>query len=307
MSLINISNLTFAYEGSYDNVFENVSFQIDTDWRLGFTGRNGRGKTTLLQLLLGTLPQKSGTIRLGTNCKIGYLPQVVSFENPREDVLQTAVYTLDMGEGEARNYLGKFRFVGEDVYKPIDVLSGGEKSRLRLAFLMRQEINLLILDEPTNHLDILSREWIEEILDEYTGTMLFVSHDRYFIDRFATRILALEEGGYQDYLDTYENFLRFQKTRDVPSLKKQEPEKVQPDKKANTYLQQKEQKRREQKARELEKRIEEREAAPASLDEEIQREATNPEALLRLTEEREKEVTAIEELYKEYDACFLNE
>jgi len=304
--VLTVKNLSFGYR-SENPLITDLQFLLKKGDAMGVLGKNGCGKTTLLQLLLGMISPKTGTIRLGTNCKIGYLPQVVSFENPREDVLQTAVYTLDMGEGEARNYLGKFRFVGEDVYKPIDVLSGGEKSRLRLAFLMRQEINLLILDEPTNHLDILSREWIEEILDEYTGTMLFVSHDRYFIDRFATRILALLEGGYQDYPDTYENFLRFQKTREAAPLQKQEAEKVPPVKKANTYLQQKEQKRREQKARELEKSIEEREEALAALDEEIQAEATNPEALLRLTAEREHAAAGIDALYAEYDACFSDE
>ena len=150
-------------------------------------------------------------------------------------------------------------------------------------------------------LERMSREWIEEILEDFAGTMLFVSHDRYFIDRFATRILSLEEDGCTDYPDTYENFLRFKKTQTTTPAQKEKNQSKNPetDKKPNTYLQQKEQKRREQQLRELEKKIEEQEAALAALDEEIQKEATNPEVLLTLVEKREKEVTAIDKLYDE--------
>ena len=141
----------------------------------------------------------SGKIRMGPTVKIGYLPQIIHFDHPERSILDTMLYELDITPQSARNRLAAYQFTGEDVFKQVSVLSGGELSRLRLCMLMDESINLLILDEPTNHLDIASREWLEEAVEAFDGTLLFVSHDRYFIQRFATRIWELADGTITDY------------------------------------------------------------------------------------------------------------
>ena len=138
--------------------------------------------------------------------KVGYLPQQVRFDHPERTLVDTLIYDLDCTPQSARNRLGAFHFRGEDVFKPVSALSGGEQSRLRLCMLMDEKINLLVLDEPTNHLDLDSREWIESAVEEYGGNLLFVSHDRYFIDRFADRIWTLEGGKIRDFRGTFQEY-----------------------------------------------------------------------------------------------------
>ena len=188
-------------------LFANLGLEVEGGERIGLLGDNGSGKTTLLKLILGEEEPDSGKIRMGPTVKTGYLPQHVHFDHPERNLVDTLIYDQDCTAQTARNRLAAFKFRGEDVFKPVSALSGGEQSRLRLCMLMDEKINLLILDEPTNHLDIQSREWIEEAVEEYEGNLLFVSHDRYFIERFASRIWMLENGqitdfrgGYQDYL-----------------------------------------------------------------------------------------------------------
>ena len=188
-------------------LFSNLGLEVEGGERIGLLGDNGSGKTTLLKLILGEEEPDSGKIRMGPTVKTGYLPQHVHFDHPERNLVDTLIYDQDCTAQTARNRLAAFKFRGEDVFKPVSALSGGEQSRLRLCMLMDEKINLLILDEPTNHLDIQSREWIEEAVEEYEGNLLFVSHDRYFIERFASRIWMLENGqitdfrgGYQDYL-----------------------------------------------------------------------------------------------------------
>ncbi|MBQ1954229.1 MAG: ABC-F family ATP-binding cassette domain-containing protein, partial [Clostridia bacterium] len=161
------------------------------------------GKSTLLKILLGEEPQTSGRFKWGTNIKLAYLPQKVTFKDESMTVLDEVVTELGINEPEARNRLGTYRFRGDDVFKTISVLSGGEKSRLKLCIMLYEEINTLVLDEPTNHLDIYSREWLEDLLDAYESTLIFVSHDRYFIDRFATHIWSIEKNGVRDYKGVY--------------------------------------------------------------------------------------------------------
>lgn len=187
-------------------LFRDVNLEVTGGERIGLIGDNGTGKTTLLKLILGEETPDAGKLRMGPTVKIGYLPQHVYFSHPERSLLDTMLYDLDCTAQSARNRLGAFKFRGEDVFKPVSALSGGEQSRLRLCMLMDEKINLLILDEPTNHLDIQSREWIEEAVEEYGGNLLFVSHDRYFIDRFATRIWNLEEGHLTDFRGTYQEY-----------------------------------------------------------------------------------------------------
>ena len=180
-------------------LFSGVDLEVVGGERIALLGDNGTGKSTLIKILMGEEGPDEGKIRMGPTVKIGYLPQIIHFDHPERSLLDTMLYELDCTAQTARNRLASFKFRGEDVFKPVSALSGGEQSRLRLCMLMDEKINLLILDEPTNHLDIASREWIEEAVEAFDGTLLFVSHDRYFINRFATRVWELAEGTINDY------------------------------------------------------------------------------------------------------------
>ena len=184
-------------------LFSGVDLEVVGGERIALLGDNGTGKSTLIKILMGEEGPDEGKIRMGPTVKIGYLPQIIHFDHPERSLLDTMLYELDCTAQTARNRLASFKFRGEDVFKSVSTLSGGEQSRLRLCMLMDEKINLLILDEPTNHLDIQSREWIEEAVEEYEGNLLFVSHDRYFIDRFATRVWVLEDGQVTDFRGSY--------------------------------------------------------------------------------------------------------
>ena len=180
-------------------LFEDVYLRVEGGERIALLGENGTGKTTLLNMIVGLAGPDTGMIRLGPSVKAAYLPQVIHFDHPERSILDTMLYELDITPQSARNRLAAYQFTGEDVFKSVSVLSGGELSRLRLCMLMDESINLLILDEPTNHLDIDSREWLEQAVEDFDGTLLFVSHDRYFINRFATRVWELEDRAVTDY------------------------------------------------------------------------------------------------------------
>ncbi|NLM60975.1 MAG: ABC-F family ATP-binding cassette domain-containing protein, partial [Clostridiales bacterium] len=183
-----------------------VDLEIKKDDRIVILGPNGSGKTTLIRILLGQEMPDEGFIRWGSGVKIGYLPQIVEFRNENISVLDCVVDELNISVSTARNWLGGYYFRGEEVFKSVRALSGGEKSRLRLCILMYRGVNMLILDEPTNHLDIRSSEWIEEAISKYEGTLLVISHDRFFINRVGKKIWSMEdgtvkvfEGGYEEY------------------------------------------------------------------------------------------------------------
>ena len=181
-------------------LFSDVYLRVEGGERIALIGENGTGKTTLLNMLTGRESCDGGSIRLGPSVKWAYLEQVIHFDHPERNLVDTMLYAKkNITPQSARNRLAAYQFQGEDVFKSVSVLSGGELSRLRLCMLMDEEINFLILDEPTNHLDIASREWVEEAVEAFDGTLLFVSHDRYFINRFATRIWELADGTITDY------------------------------------------------------------------------------------------------------------
>jgi len=203
--VLTIKNLEKGY--GERTLFSDVNLEVAGGERIALLGNNGTGKSTLIKILTGEVVPDGGKLRLGPTVRIGYLPQIIHFAHPERTLVDTMLYDLDCTAQTARNRLAAFKFRGEDVFKPVSALSGGEQSRLRLCMLMDSKINLLILDEPTNHLDIQSREWIEEAVEDYEGNLLFVSHDRYFIDRFATRIWMLEEGRITDFKGTYQEFL----------------------------------------------------------------------------------------------------
>ena len=197
-------------------LFSDLDLEVVGGERIGLIGDNGTGKTTLLKLITGEETPDGGKVRLGPTVKIGYLPQVVQFDHPERTMLDTMLWEQDCTAQSARNRLAAFNFRGEDVFKPVCVLSGGERSRLKLCMLMDEKINFLILDEPTNHLDIASREWIEGAVEGYDGALLFVSHDRYFIDRFATRIWDLSDGKITDFRGGYREYVEARSRRDRP-------------------------------------------------------------------------------------------
>ena len=199
--VLTIKGLTKGFGGR--TLFSGLGLEVAGGERIALIGDNGSGKTTLLKMILGEEAPDGGKVRMGPTVKVGYLPQYVHFDHPERSLVDTLIYAQDCTAQSARNRLAAFKFRGEDVFKPVSALSGGEQSRLRLCMLMDEKINLLVLDEPTNHLDIQSREWIEEAVEEYEGNLLFVSHDRYFIDRFATRVWVLEDGQVTDFRGSY--------------------------------------------------------------------------------------------------------
>jgi len=204
--LLVIKNLSKGFDDR--TLFEGINLDIQGGERIALIGDNGTGKSTLLKLLMGDESPDTGSIKYGPTVKKAYLPQHVHFNHPERDMLDTLIYELNCSPQTARNRLGAFKFHGEDVFKPVSALSGGEKSRLRLCMLLEGDISFLILDEPTNHLDLQSREWMEDVLDDYEEALLVVSHDRYFISRFATRIWTLENGQITDFDGSYAEYLR---------------------------------------------------------------------------------------------------
>ena len=182
------------------HLFDGINLKVEGGERIALIGDNGTGKSTLVRMIMGEMYPDDGRIKTGPQVKAAYLPQIIRFEHPDWNLVENMMAAKrGLSAQSARNRLAAYDFCGEDVLKPVSVLSGGEQSRLRLCMLMDDEINFLILDEPTNHLDIDSREWIEDAVEAYDGTLLFVSHDRYFINRFATRIWELSGGTVTDW------------------------------------------------------------------------------------------------------------
>ena len=223
--VLTIKELKKSFDGR--TLFDHVNLEVVGGERIALLGDNGTGKSTLLKILLKEEEPDSGKLKMGPTVKVGYLPQIIHFSHPERNLVDTMIYEQDCSTQTARNRLAAFNFRGEDVFKPVSALSGGEQSRLRLCMLMDEKINLLILDEPTNHLDIASREWIEDAVADYEGNLLFVSHDRYFIKQFATRIWMLEDGHITDFKGTFEEFraARERAKNQAAAPVKAEPEK----------------------------------------------------------------------------------
>lgn len=205
--VLRINNLTSGYS-SEEILMENLDFTINRAESVALLGPNGIGKSTLLKIITKQLEPLEGTIQYGSNVTIGYYDQEQANLTSNKQVLYELwdEYPL-MPEKEIRTVLGNFLFSGDDVLKLVNDLSGGEKARLALAKLMLQKANFLILDEPTNHLDLDSKEILESALIDYPGTILFVSHDRYFVNRMATRVVELTKSGLTNYLGDYDYFL----------------------------------------------------------------------------------------------------
>jgi ATP-binding cassette subfamily F protein 3 len=203
--VLTVDNISLAYGEKL--LFQPLSFQLTRGERVALIGPNGIGKSSLIKAVAGVMDPSRGYIRQGAHVKLGYYTQEQEDLSPNKTVLSElwdAFPRLD--HTRIRTVLGNFLFSGDDVLKPISSLSGGERSRVALAKLMLLQANFLLLDEPTNHLDLLSKEMLEVALDDYPGTLFFISHDRYFLNRIATRVLELNEQGLTSYLGNYDDY-----------------------------------------------------------------------------------------------------
>ena len=277
-------------------LFSDVNLNVEAGERIALLGDNGTGKSTFIKCLLGE-EDCTGKIQFGPTVKWGYLPQIIHFDHPERSLYDTMLYEKNCTPQTARDRLGAFMFQGEDVFKSVGNLSGGEQSRLRLCMLMDEKINLLILDEPTNHLDIASREWVEAAIEEFEGVLLFVSHDRYFIEKFAERIWLLEDGtirdfrcGYQKYRSILEHEAAAKQVVKLPAKEKKEKPK------GGT-------KDSDKLVRKLEREIEKQEAAIAAMDKKIQAAAADYQELSRLMEEKEAAEEQLMALMEQWEAA----
>ena len=271
---------------------------------VGFIGPNGSGKTTVLRTLIGELPPQHGQVHVGYNVRIGYYSQTHAGLDNERTILDEIRQVSALSEEGARGFLGRFLFSGDDVFKPIGALSGGERSRVALAKLTLQGANLLILDEPTNHLDLQSRQFLEEVLSEFDGTLLFVSHDRYFIDRLATKVWAIEDGVLIPYVGNYTEY----RTRkqpivlDIPvATQKKATERPIPEKAGKVSA-----KKSKVKARTLEdveRDIEKAEAKVKSIEEALTQAALSADAarLTQLSQDYEEAKASVDALFVEWE------
>ena len=277
-------------------LFSDVNLNVEAGERIALLGDNGTGKSTFIKCLLGE-EDCQGKIQFGPTVKWGYLPQIIKFRNPERSLYDTMLYEKNCTPQMARDRLGAFLFQGEDVFKQVKNLSGGEQSRLRLCMLMDEKINLLILDEPTNHLDIASREWVEAAIEEFEGVLLFVSHDRYFIEKFAERIWLLEDGQIRDFpcgYQKYRSILEHEAAAKPVAVAAPKPKKERP--KGGT-------KDVDKLIRKLEREIEKQEAVIADYDSKIEAAAADYQELTRLLSEKEEAEAVLMELMEQWEAA----
>ena len=287
-----LKNLSKAF--GERTLFSDVNLNVEGGERIAILGDNGTGKSTFIKCLLGE-EDCGGKIQFGPTVKWGYLPQIIHFAHPERTLYDTMLYEKNCTPQTARDRLGQFMFQGEDVFKTVGNLSGGEQSRLRLCMLMDEKINLLILDEPTNHLDIASREWVEAAIEEFEGVLLFVSHDRYFIEKFAERIWLLEDGKIRDFpcgYAKYRSILEHEAAAKpaisaAPKAKKEKP-------KGGT-------KDVDKLIRRLEREIEKQEAVVAEYDQKIEAASADYQELTRLLGEKEGAEAVLMDLMEQWE------
>ena len=291
--VLSVKGLGKAYDGR--TLFSDVELQVAGGERIALLGDNGTGKSTFLKLLLGE-EAGAGRVKFGPTVKWAYLPQIIHFAHPERTLLDTMLYEKNCTVQTARDRLGAYLFEGEDVFKTVSSLSGGEQSRLRLCMLMDEKINLLVLDEPTNHLDIASREWIEDALEDYEGTLIFVSHDRYFVNKFATRIWELENGHIRDFPCGYEKYRSIKEKEAIAAPAPEKPKKERKEKPKTSGS-----KMLEKQVRALEREIEKQEQLSAQLDTQIEAAASDYQELARLMAEKQSCDDALTGLMDEWE------
>lgn len=290
-------------------LFSHIDFSIQRGERVAIIGANGTGKTTILKILNGLIPADEGTVELGSKVLIGYYDQEHHVLNMDKTIFEEISDDYPyLTNTEIRNVLAAFLFTGDDVFKPIHTLSGGERGRVSLAKLMLSEANFLILDEPTNHLDIVSKEILEQALNRYTGTVLYVSHDRYFINQTATRILDLTNRAMVNYIGNYDYYL--EKKDELTQI--YAPETVVATEEASStskldWKQQKEeqarQRKRENELKKTEQDIEKLENRDKEIDEEMAQPeiAVNVAECIRLSKEKAEIAEKLEVLYEKWE------
>ena len=294
-------------------LFSNISFQIKRGERVALIGNNGTGKTTMLKILNGLLDADAGSFSLGAKVQIGYYDQEHHVLHAEKTIFEEISDTYPtLTETQIRNMLAAFLFTGDDVFKVISSLSGGERGRVSLAKLMLSEANFLILDEPTNHLDIASKEILEEALNSYTGTVLYVSHDRYFINQTATRILDLTNQSVVNYIGDYDYYLEKKEElteKYAPTAQEatEEAKEETPSEGKLTWQQQKEEQARKRKQenelKKVETRIEELETRDKEIDDTLVLPdvCTNVGRCAELSREKDKIQAELEELYEKWE------
>jgi len=279
-------------------LFSELDLTVTGGERIALIGDNGTGKSTLVKLIMGDETPDAGYVYRGPAVRTAYLPQMVSFSVPERSAYDTMLYDCRCQPQEARDRLAAFGFRGEDVFTPVGTLSGGEKSRLRLCMLMGADINFLILDEPTNHLDIASREWMEDALSDYEQTLLFVSHDRYFIEKFATRIWALSDGRITDFRGGYSEFCQW---RDRQEVFRQNERAAQKKKEPKAEQKKKPVQGNDKSIAKAEREIAKLEAKIAALDAEAEANGSDYQKLMELSAEREGLENELLELYEQWE------
>ncbi|PKM50314.1 MAG: ABC transporter ATP-binding protein [Firmicutes bacterium HGW-Firmicutes-7] len=289
-------------------LLHSVDLEIFYQDSVCIAGINGSGKTTLLKMILGELEPDSGTVKIGSRVKIGYLSQNVTYEDEEQTVLEYFSHLHDLTLGEARSQLAKVLFIKDDVNKKIKSLSGGEKSKLKLCSLTFDGVNFMILDEPTNHLDIDSREVLEETLLEFDGTILFVSHDRYFINKVADRMMTIENnsikiynGDYTYYLEEIQKSLENELNQsdiNTPEARKIPIQKPLKKHISSTFI--------TKKLECIEKEIEEKEEKIKELNEAMHLHSSNANHLKELFEEKEKIEIELQIDYEQWETYQLN-
>lgn len=306
--VLKVEELSLRYEKEVNPIFSNIRLDINRGDRIALVGPNGVGKTTLLKAILGRLQTEKGNIQLGTNVQIGYYDQEQADLNSTKTILQELWDDYPaINEKDIRTVLGNFLFSGDDVLKPVHTLSGGEKARLALAKLKMQQANFLIMDEPTNHLDIDSKEVLEAALIDFPGTILFVSHDRYFINKIADQVAEMQRDGITIYLGDYDYYLeKKEEEAEIERLQQEKKATVTSETKKLSYKEgkqlQSEKRKIQRRITELEEMIEHKELEISQFEEEM----TKPEVYqdheksLELTVTVSKIKQEVEQLMEEW-------
>lgn len=308
--VLSVEGLSKAFGGN--RLFDNVSFEIKKGEKVALIGNNGTGKTTILKIINHIIEADAGKLKLGANVEIGYYDQehnVLHMDKTAFDEIGDAY--PDMTNTQIRNMLACFLFTGDDVFKKISDLSGGERGRVSLAKLMLSNANFLILDEPTNHLDIMSKEILESALNRYTGTVLYVSHDRYFINKTAGRIIELSANTVTNYIGNYDYYLEKRDILAPKEVKQVSSEKntaVKDDWKAQKEEQAKLRKRQNDIAK-IEKSIEQLEKDNSELDEQLALPEvySDVKQLMKLNEKKQEIEKKLEKLYEDWEALSADE
>lgn len=309
--VLKINDLAFRYPDKQDYTFSNLRLQASRGDSLALVGPNGVGKTTLLKLIIGRLQAEKGTIHLGANVQVGYYDQEQTNLHSNKTVLAELWDEYpNKDEKDIRTVLGNFLFSGDDVLKSVSSLSGGEKARLSLAKLMLEKANFLILDEPTNHLDLDSKEVLEAALLDFPGTLLFVSHDRYFINKIASHVIEMQPSATTEYLGDYDYYVNKKAEEKERALLKAAENPVAaaaPSKNKNSFEQdkvlKKEERKRKRRIEEIEGEIEQLETSIEEADQLLCEPEVyqDHEQSLKLTEQNEKYHQQIETLMEEWE------